>query len=156
DHVIAGQGTVALEMLRAHSELDAIVVPVGGGGLIAGCAIAAKSLQPGIEVIGVEARRYPSMLQALGRPAGESGGATIAEGIAVKQPGARTLAIVRERVDEILTVDEGMLEEAVLLLLQVEKSVVEGAGAASLAAVLAHRKRFENRSVGLVLSGGNI
>jgi threonine dehydratase len=156
DRIIAGQGTVALEMLQARPDLEVIVVPIGGGGLIAGCAIAAKALKPQIEVIGVEALRYPSMLQALGRSTAECGGATIAEGIAVKRPGAKTLPIVREQVDDILTVDEASLEEAVLLLLQIEKSVVEGAGAASLAAVLEHRERFRGRSVGLVLSGGNI
>jgi threonine dehydratase len=154
--VIAGQGTVALEMLEVQPDLDMLVVPIGGGGLISGCAIAAKALRPGIEVIGVEAQRYPSMQQALeGKPT-DCGGATIAEGIAVKQPGSLTLPVVRSLVDAILTVDERPLEEAVLLLLQIEKTVAEGAGAASLAALLAHRERFAGRSVGLVLSGGNI
>jgi threonine dehydratase len=156
ERVIAGQGTVVLEMLREQPELDALVVPIGGGGLIAGCAVAAKALRPGLEVIGVQAEHYPSMLQALGRCAGSPSGATIAEGIAVKQPGQLTLPIVKELVDEIFTADEAALEQAVLLLLQIEKTVAEGAGAAGLAAVLSQRARFEGRRVGLLLSGGNV
>jgi len=154
--VIAGAGTAALELLEAHPDLEMLVVPVGGGSLISGCAIAARALSPNIEIIGVEASRYPAIQRALENKPAEFGGATIAEGIAVKAPGKFTLPLVRELVDEILLVDEAPLEEAVRLLLEVEKTVVEGAGAAALAAVLAHRARFEGRRAGLILSGGNI
>ncbi len=154
--IIRGQGTVALEMLAQAPGLDALVVPVGGGGLISGCAIAAKSLAPGIEVLGVQTARFPSMRQALHGDPIACGSSTIAEGIAVKQPGRLTQAIVRERVSEILLVEESAIEDAVLLLLEVEKTMVEGAGAAPLAALLSQRGRFAGRRVGLVLSGGNI
>jgi threonine dehydratase len=154
--IIAGQGTVALEMLEARPDLEALVVPVGGGGLIAGCATAAKALKPGIEVVGVETELYPSMVQALRGEAATSGGATIAEGIAVDRPGTHTLPVVRELVSEVLVVPEAEIERAVLLLLEIEKTVVEGAGAAGLAAVLAMPERFAGRKVGIVLSGGNI
>jgi threonine dehydratase len=154
--VIAGQGTVALEMLEEHPDLDALVCPVGGGGLIAGCAVAARALRPEIEVFGVEAARFPSMLQALqGQPI-VCGRDTIAEGIAVKQPGRIAREIVRSQVEEILLVEEIDLEEAVLLYLEVEKTVSEGAGAAALAGVRKHRGRFAGRKVGVVLSGGNV
>ena len=156
EKIIAGQGTVALEMLAAHPDLDMLVVPVGGGGLISGVAIAAKGVRPEIRIIGVEAARFPSMLQALQGLPIECGASTIAEGIAVKQPGRLTQPIVRELVDEILLVDESEIEEAVLLLLEVEKTVVEGAGAAGLAALLKHHDIFAGRKVGLILSGGNI
>jgi len=156
ERVIAGQGTVAIEMLEACPDLEILLVPVGGGGLIAGCAIAAKGLEPDIEVIGVQAERFPSMRQAIEGTAITCGNSTIAEGIAVKQPGSLTLPIVRERVDEILLVTEIALEEAVLLFLDVEKTVAEGAGAAGLAALLHYRDRFVGRKVGVVLSGGNI
>jgi threonine dehydratase len=155
-HVIAGQGTVALEMLGAVPDLDALVVPVGGGGLISGMAIAAHALSPGLAVYGVQASRFPSMKQALAGEPVACGDATIAGGIAVKAPGRLTLPIVREHVREILLVEEEALETAVLLLLEVEKTVAEGAGAAALAALLAHPKLFAGRRVGLVLSGGNI
>ena len=156
EKVIAGQGTVGLEMLEQQPEIEMLVAPVGGGGLISGIALAARELRPEVEVIGVETERYPSMQQCLaGRPI-ECGTATIAEGIAVKEPGRITREIVREHVDEILLVGEAELERAVLLLLEVEKTVVEGAGAAALAALLAHPKRFAGRAVGVVLSGGNI
>jgi threonine dehydratase len=156
EHVIAGQGTVALEMLATHPTLDVLVVPIGGGGLISGVAIAARELRPSIEIVGVEASRFPSMRCALdGKPVA-CGDSTIAEGIAVKQPGRLTLPIVRTLVDQILLVDEQRIEEAVLLLLEVEKTVVEGAGAAGLAAVLQWPDRFRGRTVGLILSGGNI
>ena len=154
--VIAGQGTVALEMLAAVPELDAIVVPVGGGGLLAGSAIAAHALRPELEIFGVQAERFPSMRQALAGEPIVCGAATIAGGIAVKQPGALTLAIAREHAREILLVDEVALESAVLLLLEVEKTVAEGAGAAALAGLLAHPARFAGRRVGIVLTGGNI
>ena len=156
ERVIAGQGTVALEMLATHPSLDVLVVPIGGGGLISGVAIAARELRPAIEIVGVEASRFPSMRCALdGKPVA-CGDSTIAEGIAVKQPGRLTLPIVRTLVDQILLVDEQRIEEAVLLLLEVEKTVVEGAGAAGLAAVLQWPDRFRGRTVGLILSGGNI
>ena len=157
--VIRGQGTTALEVLAVQPELDALVVPIGGGGLIAGSAVAAKGIRPQIEIIGVEASRFPAMRQALaGEPieCGDSKDSTIAEGIAVKQPGELTLPIVRELVRSIVLVDEFRIEEAVLLLLEIEKTVVEGAGAAALAALLAEPERFAGRRVGLILSGGNI
>ncbi len=154
--IIAGQGTVALEMLAEHPDLDAIVVPVGGGGLIAGNAVAARGLAPALDVIGVEMTRYPAMLQALRGEPVRCGPSTIAEGIAVKEPGRLTLPIVRELVREILLVDENHVERAVLRLLEMEKTVVEGAGAAGVAALTAHRERFRGRRVGVILSGGNI
>lgn len=154
--VIAGQGTIGLEMLREVPQLDVLLVPVGGGGLIAGIAIAAHALKPQLRVVGVETSRFPSMYCALkgGQPV--FGTNTIAEGIAVKQPGELTLAIVREHVPEILLVDEGDIEEAMLLLMEIEKTVVEGAGAVALAGLLKHRDQFAGKNVGLVLSGGNI
>ncbi|MGH8620038.1 MAG: threonine ammonia-lyase [Burkholderiales bacterium] len=154
--VMAGQGTVALEMLAAVPSLDTLVVPIGGGGLIAGMATAGKALRPGLQVIGVESRRFPSMACALRGEAPAFGRSTIAEGIAVRTPGTLTLPLVRERVDDIVLVDEGDFERAILLLLEIEKTVVEGAGAAGLAAVLANPARFRGRRVGLVLCGGNI
>jgi threonine dehydratase len=154
--VIAGQGTAALEMLEAHPDLEVLIVPVGGGGLIAGCAAAAKALRPAIQVFGVESARFPSMRQALHGEPIECGRDTIAEGIAVKRPGRVTLPLIREFVEEILLVGEDDLEAAVLLLLEVEKTVVEGAGAAGLAALLRAHERFRGRKVGLILSGGNI
>jgi threonine dehydratase len=154
--VIAGQGTVALEMLDAHPDLSALVIPVGGGGLAAGCAIAARALSPRIELFGVEAERFPSMRQALAGEPIACGRDTIAEGIAVKQPGRLTREILRNTGVELLLVGERDLEEAVLLYLEIEKTVAEGAGAAALAAVLRHRDRFAGKRVGIVLSGGNI
>ncbi len=154
--IIAGQGTVALEMLAAQPDLEVLVVPVGGGGLIAGSAIAAKALAPAIEVVGVEAALYPGMAAALAGEAAPAGGQTVAEGIAVKEVGKLALATAAELVSEVLTVGEEDLERAVLLYLELEKTVAEGAGAASLAALLAHPERFRGRRVGLVLSGGNI
>jgi threonine dehydratase len=156
ENVIAGQGTIALEMLGEFPDLDMLVIPVGGGGLIAGNAIAAKAVRPDIKVIGVETERFPSMYQALRDLPIECGTGTFAEGIAVKRPGRLTLPIVRSLVDEVLLVDESEIEAAVLLLLEVEKTVIEGAGAAGLAALLQNRERFIDRRVGLILSGGNI
>ncbi|MBM4219293.1 MAG: threonine ammonia-lyase [Gammaproteobacteria bacterium] len=154
--VIAGQGTVALEMLDAFPSIDMLVVPVGGGGLVAGMAIAAKSRNPRLEIVGVQSESYPSMRAALhGRTiAGERN--TIAEGIAVKTAGRLTRRIVRRLVDAIEVVGEPELERALTLYLNVEKTVAEGAGAAALAAVLADPDRYRGRRVGLVLSGGNI
>ena len=154
--VIAGQGTIAIEMLEVVPELETLIVPIGGGGLISGIATAAKALQPSIEVVGVEAALYPSVWRLQRGLSSEAGGPTIAEGIAVKQPGAVTLPIIERLVDDIVLVDEATLETAVLMLLEIEKSVVEGAGAAGLAALLAHPKRFAGKRVGLILCGGNI
>lgn len=154
--VIAGQGTIGLEMLREQPSIDTLVVAVGGGGLISGIATAARALRPDIQVIGVQAERFPAMVNAIQGAQHPQGSSTIAEGIAVGQPGELTRAIVAERVDELLLVDEGDLEQAVLMLLEIEKTVVEGAGAAGLAALLRHRDRFAGRHVGLVLCGGNI
>jgi threonine dehydratase len=154
--VIAGQGTIGLEMLAAEPTLEVLVVPVGGGGLISGIAVAAKSLRPDIEICGVEATRYPSMVRALEKRTPLFGSFTIAEGIAVKEPGRHTLPIIERLVDQILLVDEADIEEAVLLLLEVEKTVAEGAGAVPLAALRRYPERFRGRKTGLVISGGNI
>jgi threonine dehydratase len=154
--VISGQGTVALEMLASEPALEVLVVPVGGGGLIAGMAVAARAVKPGIELYGVESENFPSMACALRGDSAHFADNTIAEGIAVKQPGALTVPIVRELVRDVLLVGEGEIEHAIVLLLEVEKTVVEGAGAAGLAALLAHPERFRGRRVGIVLSGGNI
>ena len=155
-HVAAGQGTVALEMLEAKPDLDCLVVPIGGGGLMSGMATVAKALNPAIEMVGVQAKLFPSMYAHLRGQDMACGGDTLAEGIAVKAPGEFTSQIIAELVDEVLLVDEPVLEHAVSLLLQIEKTVVEGAGAAGLAAVLDHPERFAGRKVGLVLCGGNI
>ncbi len=155
-HIMAGQGTVALEMLADAPDLDVLVVPVGGGGLIAGMAVAAKALRPDIEVVGVEAELYPSMHQVLRGQTPRAAGSTLAEGIAVKTPGTLTLPIVRELVSDILLVGESALEKSVQMLLEVQKVVAEGAGAAPLAAILSHRRHFAGRKVGLVISGGNV
>ncbi|QFU00731.1 L-threonine dehydratase catabolic TdcB [Halomonas sp. THAF5a] len=154
--VIAGQGTIAPEMLEAAPDLDCLVIPIGGGGLIGGNAVAAKALKPDIEVIGVQTRRFPAMQQALAGEEIHCGLATLAEGIAVKQPGHLTREIVRELVSDIVLVDEPEIERAILMLLEIEKSVAEGAGAAGLAALLSDPARYRGRKVGLVLCGGNI
>lgn len=156
ERVVAGQGTIALEMLEDCPDLDTLVVPVGGGGLISGNAVAAAALRPDLEVIGVQTQRFPAMKQALAGQAVQCGAGTIAEGIAVKEPGQHTLPLVREHVADIILVDESTIEQAILMLLEIEKTVVEGAGAAGLAAVLTHPERFHGRRVGMVLSGGNI
>lgn len=156
EDVIAGQGTIGLEMLAAQPGLDTLVVPIGGGGLISGIAVAAKALKPEIEVFGVQSASFPSMRCALKGEAPVFGVSTIADGIAVRKPGSLTLPIVRQHVKEVLTVDDGDIEQAIVLLLEIEKTVVEGAGAAGLAALLRFRERFAKRRVGLVLSGGNI
>jgi len=155
--IIAGQGTVALEMLADAPDLDCLVVPIGGGGLMAGVAIVAKALKPGIEVIGVEAGLYPSMRRSIdGSTSLDCGGQTVAEGIAVKQPGGLTLPIIDSLVDDIVLVEESALEGAVHTFIEHQRLVVEGAGAAPLAAVLNDPDRFAGKSVGLVVSGGNI
>jgi threonine dehydratase len=155
-NVAAGQGTVALEMLEDAPGIETLVVPIGGGGLISGMATVAKTPRPPVEVVGVQAQLYPSMYDEIKGDHLPCGGDTLAEGIAVKQPGEFTAGIVRRLVDDIVLVGEADLEKAVSLLLQIEKTVVEGAGAAGLAAVLAHRERFAGKTVGLVLCGGNI
>jgi threonine dehydratase len=154
--VAAGQGTVALEMLEDAPGLEALVVPIGGGGLISGMATVARALDPTIEVIGVQAQLYPSMYDKIKGAHLPCGGDTLAEGIAVKEPGEFTARIIERLVDDIVLVSEAELEKAVSLLLQIEKTVVEGAGAAGLAAVMAHKERFTGKKVGLVLCGGNI
>jgi threonine dehydratase len=143
-------------MLDAVPDLDVVVAPIGGGGLISGVATAAKGVRPDIEVVGVQAACYPSMLCAMRGEPPEGTGNTIAEGIAVKYPGTLTTEVVRARVDAVLTVDEARLEQAVALFLSVEKTVAEGAGAAPLAALLEYPGRFAGKKVGLILSGGNI
>ena len=154
--VIAGQGTIGLEMLRARPELDVLVISVGGGGLVAGIATAARHLKPGIEIVGVQTVRFPAMFNAIKGTHHPQGTSTIAEGIAVGLPGRLTQALIRERVDDLMLVDEGDIEQAILMLLEIEKTLVEGAGAAGLAALLKDPARFAGRKVGLVLCGGNI
>ena len=155
--VITGQGTVALELLAANPDLDIIVVPVGGGGLISGIATAAKAIRPAIRIIGVEVAAYPGAYNALHEEKlPEKGGATIAEGIAVKQPGELTLEIMRRLVDDIVIVNEETIEEALNLLITIEKTVTEGAGAVALAAVMAHPQLFQGKQTAVILSGANI
>jgi threonine dehydratase len=156
EKIIAGQGTCGLEMMKAHPELDVLVVAIGGGGLISGISIAAKALKPSVEVVGVEMVRFPAMYHAMKGTEPTFAASTIAEGIAVKEPGRLTSEIIARNVSEIVLVDEGDIEEAIVLLLEIEKTVVEGAGGAPLAAVLRNRERFRGRKVGLVLGGGNI
>ena len=155
-HIIAGQGTVALEMLADAPGIDTLVVPIGGGGLLSGMGTAARGLKPGIDLVGVQAELYPSMYAALKSVDLPCEGDTLAEGIAVKQPGALTRRFVEALADDIVLVSERDLEKSVSLLLQIEKTVVEGAGAAGLAALIAHPERFAGREVGIVLCGGNI
>jgi threonine dehydratase len=154
--IIAGQGTVGLEMLTDAPDLDVLVVPIGGGGLIAGMAIAAKALKPDVEIVGVQAAACPSMYRKRAGLPEAPLRPTLAEGIAVRTPGELTLPVVRELVGDILLVEEDAIEDAILTLLEVEKTVIEGAGAAGLAAVMAYRERFVGRAVGLVLCGANI
>jgi threonine dehydratase len=154
--IIAGQGTIALEMLADNPDLDTLVVPIGGGGLISGIAVAAKALKPDIKIIGVEAAMYPCMHAALRGKSPKMGGATIAEGIAVKEVGVITRRVCEQLLDDIVLVEEEHLERAITLYTEVEKTIAEGAGAAGLAALLAHPSRFYGRKVGLVLCGGNI
>jgi threonine dehydratase len=154
--VIAGQGTVTLEMLEDAPELDTLIVPIGGGGLISGAAVVARAQSRPIEVVGVQAELYPSMYARIKGVSLPCEGDTLAEGIAVKQPGTITAAIVERLVDDIVLVSERDLEQSVSMLLQIEKTVVEGAGAAGLAALLAYPERFRGRNVGIILCGGNI
>jgi threonine dehydratase len=154
--IMAGQGTIALEMLEDAPDLDMLVIPIGGGGLIAGNAVAAKAVKPAIEIVGAECALYPSMYGAVhGRPV-TCGGPTLAEGIAVANVGTLTLPIVQDLVSDILLVEEPHLERAVDACVALQKTVVEGAGAAGLAAMLAQPERFRTRNVGLILAGGNI
>ncbi|GAC1344072.1 MAG: threonine ammonia-lyase [Acetobacteraceae bacterium] len=154
--VMAGQGTLALEMLEDAPELDVLVIPVGGGGMIAGCAVAAAAMKPGIEIIGVEVESYAALRQILAGEAVQTGGATIAEGIAVHQIGANCLPAIRAHVSEVLVVPERVVEDAISLLAEGAKQVAEGAGAAGVAALLAHPARFAGRRVGIPVCGGNI
>jgi threonine dehydratase len=154
--IIAGQGTVALEMLTDVPQLDDLIVPIGGGGLIAGCAVAAKALKPGIKVYGVESKRYAAMYQRLNGLPIEVGGETLADGLAVHQVGELPYAVAVQMVDEVLVVSETTIEEAIGVLVEQLKSVTEGAGAAGLAALLEQGDRFAGRRVGIILSGGNI
>jgi len=156
--VIAGQGTVALEMLEDVPQLDALIVPVGGGGLISGCAIAAKAMKPEIEIYGAQSALYPAMHDMLRgqMPPVTPPASTIAEGIAVKYPGAMTSAIVRDTVKDVLVVSEALIEHGLAMILEIEKTLIEGAAAASFAALLANASRFTGRKVGIVMSGGNI
>jgi threonine dehydratase len=154
--IVAGQGTVGLEMLQAEPDLDTLVVAIGGGGLIAGMAVAAKALRPGIEIIGVQTSRFPAMVNAIKGTNHPQGLSSIAEGIAVGTPGRITQPLIAELVDDLLLVDEGDIEQAIVMLLEIEKTLVEGAGAAGLAALLKYPERFAGKKVGLVLCGGNI
>ncbi|HEX7167560.1 MAG TPA: threonine ammonia-lyase [Acidimicrobiales bacterium] len=154
--VVAGQGTVALEVFEDHDDLDAIVVPVGGGGLVSGVAVVAAAKAPHVEVVGVQVETYPGMVNALGGLVPPAGGTTMAEGIAVATPGVVTEQIVRALRPELLVVPETAVEDAVALVLEIEKVVVEGAAAAAIAALAVHRDRFAGRTVGVVLTGANI
>ncbi len=154
--VAAGQGTIALEMLAQQPQLDTLVVAIGGGGLISGVATAALAIKPGIQIIGVQTERFPAVWNAVHGEQRECAQATIADGIAVKAPGALTLPLIRRLVGDVLLVGEDDIEQAILMLLEIEKTVVEGAGAVGLAALLKHRHRFSGRQVGLILCGGNI
>ncbi len=154
--VIAGQGTIALEMLRDVPDLDCLCIPIGGGGLISGMAVAARAIKPGIEIVGVQAELYPSMAAKVNSFEAICDGDSLAEGIAVKHPGELTYQIVKALVDHILLASETDLERAVSMLLNIEKTVAEGAGAAGLAAMLTRPERFRGKTVGLVICGGNI
>ena len=154
--IAAGQGTAALEILEAEPDLDTLVVAIGGGGLIAGMATAAKAIRPDIEVVGVQTVRFPAMFNAVKGTHHPQGSSTIAEGIAVGTPGRVTQPVVATLVDDVVLVDEGDIEQAIVMLLEIEKTLVEGAGAAGLAALLKEPARYAGKKVGLVLSGGNI
>lgn len=154
--IVAGQGTVALEMLADVPDLDTLIVAIGGGGLMAGMATAAKAIKPNIEIIGVQSTRFPGMVNAILGTNYPQGSSSIAEGIAVGTPGKLPQAIIKALVNDLVMVDEGDIEQAIVMLLEVEKTLVEGAGAAGLAALLKYHERFQGKKVGLVLCGGNI
>jgi len=154
--VIAGQGTIGIEMLQQQPEIDTLVIAVGGGGLISGIGTAVRALKPGVEIVGVQSVRFPAMVNAIKGTAHPQGSSTIAEGIAVGQPGLLTQVLIRELVDDMVLVDEGDIEQAIVMLLEIEKTLVEGAGAAGLAALLKEPERYRGKRVGLVLCGGNI
>ena len=154
--VIAGQGTIGLEMLTQQPDIDTLVVAIGGGGLISGVATAARALRPDIQIVGVQTERFPAAWNAMHGEQRESAQATIADGIAVKSPGALTLPLIKQRVDDVVLVSEDDIEQAILMLLEIEKTVVEGAGGVGLAALMKHGERFKGRKVGLILCGGNI
>jgi len=155
-YIVAGQGTLALEILEAAPQLDTLVIPVGGGGLLAGCAVAARSVKPDIEIYGVESKTFSAMAQRLRGEPVSVGTETIAEGLAVRDIGELPLTIIRALVNDILLVDESTIEEAIALLIEIEKTVTEGAGAAGVAALLQYKDRFVGKKVGVVLCGGNI
>ena len=154
--IVAGQGSIGLEMLADQPDLEVIVVPIGGGGVISGVALAAKALKPEIRILGVEAELFPSMYQAVHDQAPTAGGNTLADGIAVKTPGGLPKSIIEELVEEILLVDEATIEAAVQLLVEEQKLVAEGAGAAGVAAIMKHPERFAGRKTAAVICGGNI
>lgn len=154
--VMAGQGTIGLELLEDIPDLDMIIVPVGGGGLIAGIATAAKAINPDIKIIGVQSERFPSLYRAFNDQEYVAQGATLAEGIAVKNIGEKTLKICRELVDDILLVNEDEIEKAIGLLLSIEKTISEGAGACPLAALLRYPEKFKNKKIAFIITGGNI
>ncbi len=154
--IVAGQGTIGLEMLQEQPDLETLVIATGGGGLIGGISVAAQAIKPGIEVVGVQALRFPAMVNAVTGSHWPQGRNTIAEGIAVGTPGTLPLEIVRQHVADWLLVDEGEIEQAIVMLLEIEKTLVEGAGAVGLAALLHQPERFRGKKVGLVLCGGNI
>lgn len=154
--VMAGQGTIGIEMLRAQPGLDTLVIAVGGGGLISGIATAARQIKPGIQIVGVQTSRFPAMVNTIKGTTHPQGASTIAEGIAVGQPGKLTREVIRTLVDDLVLVDESDIEQAIVMLLEIEKTLVEGAGAAGLAALLKEPARYAGRKVGLVLCGGNI
>ncbi|NKB33451.1 MAG: threonine ammonia-lyase [Pseudomonadales bacterium] len=156
EQIMAGQGTIALEMMEANPDLEVIVVPIGGGGLISGIAIAAKEIKPSIRIIGVEVEGYPSVNNAMTGTDTPCGGTTIAEGIAVKQPGELTLQVIKKLVDDIIVVSEESIEDAIDLLVTIEKTVAEGAGAASLAAVMTKPELFKGQQTAVLLCGANI
>jgi len=154
--IISGQGTVALEMLEDYPDLDVLIIPIGGGGLAAGNAIAAKGIRKDIKIIGVQTANFPSMYMSIKGEDVVCKSSTLADGIAIKKPGELTLPIITEYVDEIILVDEKEIEKAILIFLETEKSVVEGAGAVGLAAILNNKESFKGRKIGLIISGGNI
>lgn len=156
EHVVAGQGTIALEMLATQPDLDMLVMPVGGGGLISGVAVAAKGLNPSIRIIGVQAARFPAARCAIYGGVPQFGSSSIADGIAVREPGRVLLRDTRQLIDDIVLVSEGDIEQAIVMLLEIEKTVAEGAAAAGLAALVSNPRSFAGRKIGLILTGGNI